>query len=118
MAPADPVRGRCAAHGGAPQARPPTPPAPRPLAVQQVWSATVSDKLGTVSIRTSGAGVARVTFSQEAARDRNLRSTFRSTGSCRSSPCSRRSASRRGIYALAMGDEAMQVLNLDAVRAL
>ena len=24
---------------------------------------------------------------------------------------------RRGIYALAMGDEAMQVLNLDAVRA-
>ena len=31
---------------------------PRPLAAQQVWSATVSDKLGTVSIRTSGAGVA------------------------------------------------------------
>ena len=25
---------------------------------------------------------------------------------------------RRGIYAIAMGDEAMQVLNLDAVRGL
>ena len=80
--------------------------------------ATLAQRTRSLEERTDRLETVSVTFSQEAARDRNLRSTFRSTGSCRSSPCSRRSASRRGIYALTMGDEAMQVLNLDAVRAL
>jgi hypothetical protein len=46
-----------------------------------------------------------------------------SVASCRSCRLSRRSADRKKyltrhrIYALAMGDEAMQVLNLEAVRS-